>query len=139
MVIRQATHDDHPQLLNLWLRSVRATHHFLQESDIEELYPPLRDIYLPAVELWVAVDTEDCPMGFIGIAENHVEMLFIEPDLRGKGIGRALLDHAVRAIGLVLMLTSKTPKRLGFTCTTDLYKPDAPNSMARAAPSLCHT
>ena len=94
MIIRQATNADHPQLLNIWLRSVRATHHFLQESDIEALLPQLRDIYLPAVELWVAVDAEDCPLGFIGLNENHVEMLFIEPDLRGKGIGRALLDHA---------------------------------------------
>lgn len=37
MIIRQATNADHPQLLNIWLRSVRATHHFLQESDIEAL------------------------------------------------------------------------------------------------------
>lgn len=94
MIIRQATSADHPQLLNIWLRSVRATHHFLQESDIEALFPQLRDIYLPAVELWVAVDAEDCPRGFIGLNENHVEMLFIEPDLRGQGIGRALLGHA---------------------------------------------
>ena len=94
MIIRQATNADHPQLLNIWLRSVRATHHFLQESDIEALLPQLRDIYLPAVELWVAVNTEDNPTGFIGLNENHVEMLFIDPDLRGKGIGRALLNHA---------------------------------------------
>lgn len=94
MIIRQATNADHPQLLNIWLRSVRATHHFLQESDIEALIPQLRDVYLPAVELWVAVDAQDLPLGFIGLNEKHVEMLFIEPDLRGKGIGRALLDHA---------------------------------------------
>lgn len=96
MIIRQATNADHPQLLNIWLRSVRATHHFLQEADIEALLPQLRDIYLPAVELRVVVDAKDCPQGFIGLNENHVEMLFIEPDLRGKGIGRALLDHARR-------------------------------------------
>lgn len=94
MIIRQATNADHPHLLNIWLRSVRATHHFLKESDIEELLPQLRDIYLPAVELWVAVDAEDCPLGFVGLNENHVEMLFIEPGLRGNGIGRTLLDHA---------------------------------------------
>ncbi|BFO02363.1 acetyltransferase [Pseudomonas guariconensis] len=94
MIIRQATNADHPHLLNIWLRSVRATHHFLKESDIEELLPQLRDIYLPAVELWVAVDAEDCPLGFVGLNENHVEMLFIESGLRGKGIGRTLLDHA---------------------------------------------
>ncbi|AXA64531.1 acetyltransferase [Pseudomonas oryzihabitans] len=115
MIIRQATNADHPQLLNIWLRSVRATHHFLQESDIKALLPQLRDIYLPAVELWVTVDAEDCPLGFIGLNENHVEMLFIEPDLRGKGIGRALLDHA-RSLRsqMSVNVNEQNPEAVGF-------------------------
>lgn len=115
MIIRQATNADHPQLLNIWLRSVRATHHFLQESDIEALLPQLRDIYLPAVELWVTVDAEDCPLGFIGLNENHVEMLFIEPDLRGKGIGCALLDHA-RSLRsqMSVDVNEQNPEAVGF-------------------------
>ena len=115
MIIRQATNADHPQLLNIWLRSVRATHHFLQESDIEALLPQLRDIYLPAVELWVAVNTEDCPLGFIGLNENHVEMLFIEPDLRGQGIGRALLDHANSSRSKMSVdVNEQNPEAVGF-------------------------
>ncbi|MCY1275229.1 putative N-acetyltransferase YjaB [compost metagenome] len=115
MIIRQATNADHPQLLNIWLRSVRATHHFLQESDIEALLPQLRDIYLPAVELWVAVDAEDCPLGFIGLNENHVEMLFIEPDLRGKGIGHALLDHARSSRSQMSVdVNEQNPEAVGF-------------------------
>ncbi|MDD2090335.1 acetyltransferase [Pseudomonas guariconensis] len=115
MIIRQATNADHPHLLNIWLRSVRATHHFLQESDIEELLPQLRDIYLPAVELWVAVDAEDCPLGFVGLSENHVEMLFIEPGLRGKGIGRTLLDHARRSRSQMSVdVNEQNPDAVGF-------------------------
>lgn len=115
MIIRQPTNADHPQLLNIWLRSVRATHHFLQESDIEALLPQLRDIYLPAVELWVTVDAEDCPLGFIGLNENHVEMLFIEPDLRGKGIGRALLDHACSLRSQMSVdVNEQNPEAVGF-------------------------
>lgn len=92
MIIRHAIAADHPRLVEIWLRAVRATHHFLQASDIDALLPQLRDVYLHAVELWVAVDPEDTPLGFIGLAEHHVEMLFIDPDLHGRGIGRALLD-----------------------------------------------
>ncbi|MDU9405474.1 acetyltransferase [Pseudomonas sp. zfem004] len=115
MIIRQASHADHPQLLNIWLRSVRATHHFLQPSDIEALLPQLRDVYLPAVELWVAVNAEDCPLGFIGLNENHVEMLFIEPDLRGKGIGRALLEHARSSRNqLSVDVNEQNPEAVGF-------------------------
>ncbi|MBZ9780228.1 acetyltransferase [Pseudomonas sp. REP124] len=115
MIIRQATNADHPLLLDIWLRSVRATHHFLQESDITALLPQLRDIYLPAVELWVAVDAQDRPLGFIGLNENHVEMLFIEPDLRGKGIGRALLDHARRSRNEISVdVNEQNPEAVGF-------------------------
>jgi len=115
MIIRQATNADHPLLLNIWQRSVRATHHFLQESDIQELLPQLRDNYLPAVELWVAVDTEDSPLGFIGLNENHVEMLFIEPDLRGKGIGRALLDYARSSRQQMSVdVNEQNPEAVGF-------------------------
>lgn len=51
MIIRKGNAADHPQLLNIWLRAVQATHDFLQPSDIDALTPQLRDIYLPAVEL----------------------------------------------------------------------------------------
>ncbi|MGG5291374.1 acetyltransferase [Pseudomonas shirazensis] len=115
MIIRQASNADHPHLLDIWLRSVRATHHFLQASDIEALLPQLRDVYLPAVELWVAVDAEDCPLGFIGLNENHVEMLFIEPNLRGKGIGRGLLDHARKSHSqLSVDVNEQNPEAVGF-------------------------
>lgn len=54
-------------------------------------------------------------MGFIGIAENHVEMLFIEPDLRGNGIGRALLDHARRSRDrLSVDVNEQNPEAVGF-------------------------
>ena len=92
MIIRQGIAADYPQLLDIWLRAVRATHHFLQPCDIDALLPQLRDLYFPAVELWVAVDTDDQPLGFIGFNENHVEMLFVDPARHGQGIGRELLD-----------------------------------------------
>lgn len=92
MIIRQGIAADYPQLPDIWLRAVRATHHFLQPSDIDALLPQLRDVYFPAVELWVAVDTDDQPLGFVGFNENHVEMLFVDPARHRQGIGRALLD-----------------------------------------------
>ncbi|MEN4902857.1 acetyltransferase [Luteimonas sp. TWI1416] len=115
MTIRQATDADHPHLLSIWLRSVRATHLFLQASDIAALLPQVRDAYLPAVELWVAVDVEGRPLGFIGLNESHVEMLFIEPDLRGRGIGRALLDHARGSRrDMTVDVNEQNPEAVGF-------------------------
>jgi putative acetyltransferase len=115
MIIRQALATDHPRLLDIWLRAVRATHHFLQPSDIDALLPQLRDVYLPAVELWVAVDPEDKPLGFIGLSENHVEMLFVDPDLHGQGIGRALLDYCRNTRDtLSVDVNEQNPQAVGF-------------------------
>ena len=115
MIIRKANTVDYPLLLDIWLRSVRATHHFLQESDIDALLPQLRDIYLPAVEVWIAVNAEDSPLGFIGLNQDHVEMLFIDPDLRGQGIGSALLDYARRSCkAMSVDVNEQNPQAVGF-------------------------
>lgn len=115
MIIRQSIAADHPQLLDIWLRAVRATHHFLQASDIDALLPQLRDVYLPAVELWVAVNTDDRPLGFIGFNENHVEMLFVAPELHGQGIGRALLNFGRQSRSVMSVdVNEQNPQAVGF-------------------------
>jgi len=115
MIIRQGIAADYPLLLDIWLRAVRATHHFLQAPDIEALIVPLRDSYLPAVELRVAVDADDTPLGFIGLNEDHVEMLFVAPDVHGQGIGRALLDHVrTSRQSLSVDVNEQNPQAVGF-------------------------
>ncbi|MCL6688323.1 acetyltransferase [Pseudomonas sp. R3.Fl] len=115
MLIRQRFAADNPILLDIWLRSVRATHDFISEADIAELLPQVRDLYLPAVEVWVAVDDEDRPQGFIGLDQAHVEMLFIAPELRGQGIGTRLLDYARELRGrLSVDVNEQNSQAVGF-------------------------
>ncbi|MGO1071528.1 acetyltransferase [Lysobacter sp. CA199] len=115
MSIRTRTPADHPALLDIWLRSVRATHDFLSESDIGELLPQVRDVYLDAVEIWLFDDSERGPSGFIGLSGAHVEMLFLDPRRRGQGIGTRLLDHARGLRGaLTVDVNEHNPKAHGF-------------------------
>lgn len=98
ITIRRADLQEHEALVQLWLRSVTATHTFLEPHDIEELLPAVRAQALPALNLWVlAVDGRI--LGFLGLAGNTVEALFIEPDSMRRGHGRRLLDHARRLQG----------------------------------------
>ncbi|MBJ8348048.1 acetyltransferase [Antrihabitans sp. YC2-6] len=79
-------------LAAIWKRAVEATHHFLTPSDIAGYEPRVRNDYLPRVEVWVAVDETDIPVGFIGLAGSKIEMLFVDPIAHGGGFGSALVD-----------------------------------------------
>ncbi|WP_260629050.1 acetyltransferase [Serratia liquefaciens] len=113
--IRARAAEDNAQLVEIWQRSVRATHHFLTEEDIAKLYPLVLNNYLPAVNVWVAVDGTGQPCGFIGLSGNKVEMLFIDQDQRGKGVGKALLEHAETLHNeLQLDVNEQNPQASGF-------------------------
>lgn len=95
MRVRHARVDDRERLLELWERSVRATHHFLTEEDIAGLRPLVAtELASDAVDWWVLTSDEDAPIGFLGFANDAIEALFLDPDVRGKGGGRLLVSHA---------------------------------------------
>lgn len=115
ITIRTRIAADNAQLVEIWQRSVEATHHFLSEDDISRLYPLILNNYLPAVNVWVAEDLSGQLCGFIGLDGNKVEMLFIDAKRRGEGIGRALLG-TVEALHqeLLLDVNEQNPQALAF-------------------------
>lgn len=71
--------------------------------------------FLPAVELWVAVDEDDGPVGFIGLGGSHVEMLFVDVDRHGGGVGTALIESAAeRHPDLTVDVNEQNPSGLAF-------------------------
>lgn len=90
------TKHDYPELIDVWEKSVRATHHFLPEKYIQYLKPLILEKYFDAVSLLSVRDEQKKIMGFMGMSDDKVEMLFIDPIFRGKGIGKSLMDHAIR-------------------------------------------
>ncbi len=113
--IRPLQHDDLPALLVIWEQSVRATHAFLSEQDIQALLPIVRDQALPHLEVWVANDDADAPIGFMGLDGNKVEALFVSPTRFRQGGGRQLLAHARALKGtLELDVNEQNPRAVAF-------------------------
>lgn len=83
------------RLTELWEASVRATHHFLREEDIENLKPYVTEGLANINHLYVVFDA-DVPTAFIGIQDEKIEMLFVSPQYLRKGIGKQLVDMAVK-------------------------------------------
>jgi putative acetyltransferase len=95
MRIRPVDRTDRDVLVDIWLRSVRATHTFLSEDDIHSLLPASRD-YLTSdePELWVLCSDSGVIMGFMGMSGSEIAALFLAPEFRGRGGGRRLVQHA---------------------------------------------
>ena len=105
----------YPTLLKIWESSVRATHDFLPEEEIQALRPLLEDVYFPAVTLSIARQVEEgAIVGFVGVSEKRIEMLFVDAAQRGKGIGKVLLRHAIAQGADELDVTEQTPQAVGF-------------------------
>ena len=79
---------EYEEVVKLWEASVRATHHFLKEEDIEYFKPLILNTYLDAVELKCIRNNDEKIVGFLGVASQNLEMLFIHPEHRGKRIGK---------------------------------------------------
>src|SRR5215831_1537918 len=107
--------DDYARVIEVWEASVRATHTFITESDIAAIRPLVRD-YLPRVPHLLCVrERSGQVVGFIGVEDRKVEMLFVDPAWRGMGIGRRLLSYAVTTFGASeLDVNEQNPQALGF-------------------------
>lgn len=105
---------DHPRLVDIWEASVRATHGFLTEADIQAMKPLILHEYLGAVDLAGCEEGGEL-VGFVGTRGGRIEMLFIAPEHRGRGAGRALVEHAVGRLGCdEVDVNEQNPQAVGF-------------------------
>ncbi|WP_180897521.1 GNAT family N-acetyltransferase [Martelella soudanensis] len=101
-VIRPYRAEDNPVLSEIWHAASCLSHHFLPDELLAAQKKLVSEKYLPETETWVAVSGET-PVGFIGLIDSFIGGLFVSPDCQGGGIGSALLDHAFRLKGHLLL------------------------------------
>jgi putative acetyltransferase len=102
------------RLVDIWEASVRATHHFLSEQDIQAIKPLVKHGLQEIPHLFIAQDNTN-PSGFIGVADNKIEMLFIHPDARGQGIGKMLVQYALIHLKSTFVdVNEQNPQAIGF-------------------------
>jgi putative acetyltransferase len=106
---------DYEELISVWEAAVRATHHFLQESHIDFYRRQIPAHYFPEVSLFCIRSAEGTIAGFLGISLDCIEMLFVHPDYFGTGVGKRLVNFAVKhkAIGKV-DVNEQNPQAVGF-------------------------
>ena len=81
------------ELIKVWEKSVRSSHHFLSEEDLMYYRSRIMDTYFHAVELYII--RQPNIVAFMGLSDEMVEMLFVLPSEKGKGYGSTLLKYAL--------------------------------------------
>ena len=103
------------QLLHVWESSVRATHLFLSENEIEEIKKYVPQAFNEIPNLIIIENENQVPAGFMGISEQHLEMLFISDEERGKGFGKELLKYGIEKYSInELAVNEQNPLAKGF-------------------------
>ena len=103
------------QLTTIWEDSVRATHLFLSEAEIQEIKAHVLQALTGGSHLLVAEKMPGQPVAFMGIEGPRLEMLFLSPAERGAGLGRQLLEYGIRHYHLQeLTVNEQNPQAVGF-------------------------
>lgn len=103
------------QLVEVWQRSVQATHLFLSAPEIAAIRTYVPQALCGVEHLIVAQDESGTPVGFMGVQENRLEMLFLDPEARGQGLGARLLCLGMEQYGVSeLTVNEQNPEAAGF-------------------------
>ena len=102
-------------LLNVWESSVRATHHFLSDAEVKQIKEYVPQALGGVEHLVVAENEQGSPIAFMGAENGRLEMLFIAPAERGKGVGKTLLQYAIQNYGVrEVTVNEQNPQAVGF-------------------------
>lgn len=115
VVVSPVKEADFDRIVEVWEASVRATHHFVREEDIAIFRPMVRAALPSIIQLVCVRDANGQATGFVAVVHRKIEMLFIHPEARGKGIGKRLLNYAVDTFGAKeLDVNEQNEQAVGF-------------------------
>ena len=113
--VQERTPDLISRLLAVWEGSVRATHLFLSDGEIKSIKEYVPQALNGIAHLVIAEDEAGRPAAFMGIEDSTLEMLFISPEERGKGLGKRLIQYGIaNYVVQRLAVNEQNPQAKGF-------------------------
>lgn len=101
--------------MTVWEESVRATHLFLSDAEIEQIRKYVLQALNDVAHLIVAEKGQNLPIAFMGVRDGRLEMLFLSPSERGRGLGKQLLQSGIQNYGVLeVTVNEQNPQAAGF-------------------------
>lgn len=102
------------QLLAVWRQSVRATHLFLSDDEVKRIEEYVPQALRHVAHLIIA-EEGGVPVAFMGTENGTLEMLFVTPTKREKGLGKRLVQFGIENYGIKrLAVNEQNPQAKGF-------------------------
>ena len=102
-------------LLTVWENSVRATHLFLSDKEVKHIKEYVPQALGGVEHLIVAQGEGNVPVAFMGVEDTRLEMLFLSPEERGKGLGKQLIEYGIKKYGIQeVTVNEQNPQAVGF-------------------------
>lgn len=114
VTIRPVRAEEGARVVEIWRDAVDSTHDFLAAEDRQAIDAEVRG-FLPTAPLWIAAGPDDRARAFMLVADGHMEALFVDPAVRGRGLGAALVRHALMLHPqLSTDVNEQNPQAVGF-------------------------
>ena len=103
------------QLTDIWEDSVKSTHLFLLNEEIENIKKYVPQALTEAQHLIILENEDNLPIAFIGVENTKIEMLFIKNNERNKGYGKQLLNYCIKNYNAnEVTVNEQNPNAKGF-------------------------
>lgn len=103
------------RLLTVWEASVRATCLFLSDGEIKRIKEYVPQALNGIAHLIISEEGAGRLVAFMGVENSTLEMLFISPEERKKGLGRRLIQYGIESYSVErLAVNEQNPQAKGF-------------------------
>lgn len=92
-LIRNCRKNELEEMVRIWYEASITAHSFIPASFWALQKDSMKEKYLPLAENFI-FEEERQLIGFISLVGERVCALFVAPEMQGRGIGKALLEHA---------------------------------------------
>ena len=85
------------QMIAVWEKSVRATHHFVTAEEVDRLKELVKQIDFNSYSVY-CLTSGNKVLGFLGVENYVIETLFLDPNYIGQKLGTKLMDFALNEL-----------------------------------------